>query len=480
MSELCCCPQGNDQPDARHLVIIGGGSAAFAAAIRTSELGGRATIINDGLPTGGTCVNVGCVPSKTLIRAAEVLHRARHHQFAGIRARAEVVDFRAVIEQKRDLVSQLRQAKYLDVIADVPAIRLVPGRARFVSESTVTVNGEQIRGDCFLIATGASPFAPSIPGLEETGYLTNETAFELEELPDSLIVLGGRYIALECAQMFARFGSRVTILQRSDRILPTEAPDLTDALTGYLRAEGLEIETGVKVHRVRREANEIVVEAEVGGVARTFRAAQMLVATGRKPNTSGLGLATVGVEVNRSGFIRADDTLRTTQRHIFAAGDVLGENMYVYTAAYEGALAAENALQDGFRTRDYTALPWVIFTDPQVAGVGLDERQAAVEGIETDVAILPMSHVPRCIAARDTRGFVKLIRDKSTDRLLGARILAPEGSELLMELSLAIKHGLTAKELASSFHAYLTLGEAIKLAALTFGKDVSKLSCCAT
>ncbi len=480
MPDHCCCPQGNDRLEPRHLVVLGGGSAAFAAAIRASELGGRVTIINDGLPTGGTCVNVGCVPSKTLIRAAEVLHRANHHQFAGIRAHAAVVDFRAVIEQKRELVTQLRQAKYLDVIRDVPSIRLIQGRARFVSPNTVSFNGQQLQGDCFLIATGASPFVPLIPGLEEAGYLTNQTAFELEELPESLIVLGGRFVALECAQMFARFGSQVTILQRSDRILPGETSDLTDALTGYLCKEGIQIETGVTIHRVHRETKRVVVEAEVGGVGRTFHAEQIFVATGRKPNTAGLGLETVGVQVNRDGFIQVDETLRTSVPNIFAAGDVLGENMYVYTAAYEGALAAENAIKEDFRTRDYTGLPWVIFTDPQVAGVGWDERQAAEQGLDADVAVLPMSHVPRSMAARDTRGFVKLIRDKATDRLLGARILAPEGSELLMEVSLAIKYGITVTEIASSFHPYLTLGEAIKLAALTFRKDVNKLSCCAT
>lgn len=462
------------------MVIIGGGSAAFAAAIRASELGGRATVINDGLPTGGTCVNVGCVPSKTLIRAAEVLHRANHHQFAGIRACAELADFHAVTQQQRELVHHLRQAKYLDIVADVPSVRLVQGKARFISPEAVSVGSEQITGDWFLMATGAAPFAPPVPGLEEVGYLTNESAFELEELPPSLIVIGGRYIALECAQMFARFGSRVTILQRSERILPTESPDLTDALTGYLREEGINVETGVTVNEVRRENREVVVQADIDGTSRTFRAAQILLATGRRPNIEGLGLETIGVEVGDGGFIKADEMLRTNVPHIFAAGDVLGENMYVYTAAYEGALAAENALQDGSRRRDYTALPWVIFTDPQVAGVGLDEEQAAEQGLEVDVATLPMSHVPRCIAARDTRGFVKLIRDKSTERLVGARILAPEGSELLMEISLAIKHGITTRELASSFHAYLTLGEAVKLAALTFGKDVSKLSCCAT
>lgn len=477
MAESGCCVE---REDALHLVILGGGSAAFAAAIRAVELGGRATIVNDGLPTGGTCVNVGCVPSKTLIRAAEVLHRANRHGFAGIRSSAEVADFSAVIEQKRELVEQLRQTKYLEVIADVPAIRLVRGRARFVSEREVAANGERIEGDRFLIATGAATFVPPIEGLEAAGFLTNESAFELEHLPDSLIVLGGRYIALETAQMFARLGSRVTILQRSDRILPTETPDLTDALTGFFREEGIQVETGVTVDSVRREDGMAVAEVVQGETRRTLRASEFFVATGRRPNTEDLGLDVVDVRRDRHGYVQADATLRTSSPHIFAAGDVLGENMFVYTAAYEGALAAENALHGGFRARDYTALPWVIFTDPQVAGVGLDERQATEQGLEVDVATLPLSHVPRCIAARDTRGFVKLIREVATDRLLGARILAPEGSELLMELSLAIKHGITARDLASSFHPYLTLGEANKLAALTFGKDVNKLSCCAT
>ncbi|MBI2477546.1 MAG: FAD-dependent oxidoreductase, partial [Planctomycetia bacterium] len=246
------------------------------------------------------------------------------------------------------------------------------------------------------------------------------------------------------------------------------------------RGERLNVVTGVATRRVRRANGEVVVETEVGGAKREFRAAHILVATGRRPNTAGLGLEQIGVQVDDAGFIRVDDTLRTTAPGVFAAGDVIGEQMFVYTAAYEGALAARNALHNSFEQRDYAALPWVIFTDPQVAGVGLDERQAAEQGIDVETAMLPMSHVPRCLAARDTRGFIKLIRDKSSDQLVGTRILAPEGSELLMELSLAIKHGITVSELASSFHAYLTLGEAVKLAAIAFGKDVSKLSCCAT
>lgn len=462
------------------LVILGGGSAAFAAALKASDLGARAVIINDGLPMGGTCVNVGCVPSKTLIRAAEALHRAAHPPpFAGIATSGKLLDFKAVIQQKRELVNELRQAKYADVIGDNPNITFVKGRARLLDAKTVATDSLQLKADAILIATGARPSVPPIPGLDKVNYLTNETAFELETLPESLLVLGGRYIALECAQMLARFGSRVTVLQRSARILPDETPDLTDALTGFLRAEGMEIVTGVSPRRVTQDNEGVVVETEVHGQRRTFRATHLLVATGRAPNIENVGLETVGIKTNTHGAIAVDDTLQTSVPGIYAAGDVLGENMFVYAAAYEGALAAGNALNGEKRQRDYTALPWVIFTDPQVAGIGLDEKQAATQGIETDVATLPLSHVPRSLAARDTRGLIKLIRNRATDQLVGARILAPEGSELLMEIALAIKFNIKVRELTACFHPYLTLSEGIKLAALALDKDVSKLSCCA-
>ncbi|MBI4660608.1 MAG: mercury(II) reductase [Verrucomicrobia bacterium] len=467
--------------DGKTLVIIGGGSAAFSASLKAADLGARAVIINDGLPMGGTCVNVGCVPSKTLIRGAEALHRAAHPPaFAGIATSGRLVSFKEVIEQKRALVQELRQAKYADVIGDNPNITFIKDRARLLDARTVATDTLKLKADAILIATGARPSLPPIPGLDTVHYLTNETAFELETLPESLLVLGGRYIALECAQMLARFGSRVTVLQRSDRILPDEAPDLTEALAGYLRQEGLEIVTGVSTRRVTQEKDGVSVEADIGGQRRTFRATHLLVATGRAPNVEKLGTATVGVKIDRHGGIAVDDTLQTSVPGIYAAGDVLGQNMFVYAAAYEGSLAAENALTDARRHRDYTALPWVIFTDPQVAGVGWDEKQAKAQGIDAQVTVLPLSHVPRSLAARDTRGFIKLIRDRQTDRLVGARILAPEGSELLMEIALAIKFGIPVRELTACFHPYLTLSEGVKLAALAFSKDVGKLSCCAS
>lgn len=466
--------------DGKHLLIMGGGGAAFAAALKASGLGARATIINDGLPMGGTCVNVGCVPSKTLLRAAEALHRARSPgAFAGIETTGKLADFATVIRQKRELVEALRQAKYADVIGDDPSIKFVRGRGRLIDARTVEVNGERLGGDAVLISTGARPAVPDIPGLADVPYLTNESAFELNELPESLLVLGGRYIALECAQIFSRLGSRVTVLQRSARILPTESSALTDELTAHLEAEGLGIVTGVAIQRIFQDDADVAVEAVVNGQPEIFRARRLLVATGRTPNSDGLGLEQAGVKVDAQGFIAIDASLATAAPGIYAAGDVIGEPMFVYTAAYEGALAAENALMNVQRRRDYVALPWVMFTDPQVAGVGFDLAQAEAAGLDAEASTLPLAQVPRSLAARDTRGFIQLIRDRETDRLLGARILAPEGGELLMEAALAIRHGITVRQIAASFHPYLTLSEGIKLAALSFGKDVLKLSCCA-
>ncbi len=477
----CSAKEEGNGGGAGTLIIIGGGSAAFAAATRAVELGvEKVTMINDGLPTGGTCVNTGCVPSKTLLRAAESLHRANHNPFDGIETSGHLTDFSAIMEQKRRLVADLRQAKYVDVISHLPQVRLVRGHAKLLDAHTVEIGKARLTADHILIATGASAAIPEIPGLAGAGYLTNESAFELESLPESLLVLGGRYIALECAQMFARLGSRVTILQRSGRILPVESVDITAALTGYLADEGIEVVTGAAMEQVRREKQGVVAAAKSNGQRMEFSATQLLVAAGRKPNTRGMGLDQIGMELDERGFIKVGPTLQTTIPGVWAAGDVIGEPMFVYTAAYEGALAAENALTKADRLADYTALPWVIFTDPQVAGVGLDEKQARDKGLEPDTAVLPLRHVPRAIAARDTRGFIKLIRDRKTDLLLGARILAPEGSELLMEAALAIKFGITVRQIRESFHPYLTLGEGVKLAAIAFGKDPARLSCCAT
>ena len=461
------------------LIIVGGGSAAFSAAIKASELEKKVLMINDGLPIAGTCVNVGCVPSKTLIRTAEAFYNANHPNFTGVKPGANKIDFKEVINQKRELVNGLRQKKYVDVISDDPNVTVLKGRAKLTGKNSVEVNGETKTAGTILIATGSSTFIPDIPGLKDSGYYINDTLYELEELPERLIIIGGRYIALENAQLFARLGAKVTVLQRSIRILPTEMPDITENLSDYLKEEGIDIKTGVKIHSVTKQNGKVILKVSVKNSDEIIEGTHLLVATGRKGNTNNLGLEKLGIETHGNGFIKTDEYQRTSVPNIYAAGDITGEHLFVYTAAYAGALAVENAFTEGQKEKDYTVLPWVIFTDPQVAGVGMDENQAYADGIDYDTSVFMLKDIPRALAARNTKGFIKLIRNKETGKLIGARILASEGSELLMEVSLAIKYGITVKEIRQMFHPYLTLSEGIKLAAITFDKDVNKLSCCA-
>ncbi len=460
------------------LAIIGSGSAAFAAAIRAVELGKKVAIVERST-LGGTCVNFGCVPSKTLIRAAEAKHRAENIPFNGLSQCSVKVDFKTLIDNKSELVESLRIGKYQSVLDNNENIQLIQGMAQFKDQHTLDVNGRNISADKILIATGSSAYIPSIEGLESVNYLTSKTAFELSELPETLAVVGGGYIALETAQMFARLGSKVTIIQRSE-ILFQEDDDISHWMTEYFESEGIEILNRAQVSKVREKTNGVEVAFIRDGESRRKNFSKILVATGRKSNTKGLNLETVGVQTDKSGAVKANEYGQTSIENIYGAGDVLSTPALVYIAAYEGNLAAENAIRGNQRKTNYEVVPWVIFSDPQVTGIGLNEAQAKAKSIEYDVSKLTLDNVPRAIAARDTRGFIKLLRKTGTQELIGARIIAPEGSELLMELSLMMKYKIPISDIAKELHPYLTLSEGIKLAAQTFDKDVKSLSCCAS
>jgi mercuric reductase len=461
------------------LLIVGGGSAGFAAAIKASDLGARVAMVEGGT-LGGTCVNVGCVPSKTLIRAAEAQRRRVHHGFRGIPATDGQPDWPTVRAEKDALVAELRQTKYWNVLRAYPAITLFQERATFSSSLEARLaSGRTLTAGKIVVTTGSSPWAPPIPGLAEAGYLDNATAMALERQPDSLIVIGASAVGLELAQMFARLGVQVTILEALPRVLPAEDADISNALRDYLRSEGIAAHTDTQIDRVSRASDGYAVQFRAGSEEHTARASQLLVATGRRANTAGFGLERIGVSLGNKGEIVVNEFLQTTHRDVYAAGDVVGDPMFVYVAAYGGALAAENALTGNQRRYDLSALPKVTFTDPAVGSVGLTEDQARARGIEPLASKLPLEHVARAQAARDTRGFVKLVADPGTKKIIGAHILAAEAGEMITEPALAIKFGLTIEDLTSTFHPYLTLSEGIKLAAQAFTKDVAKLSCCA-
>ena len=461
------------------LLIVGGGSAGFAAAIKAADLGARVAMA-EGATLGGTCVNVGCVPSKTLIRAAEAQHRRVHHGFRGIPATDGQADWPTMRAEKDALVAELRQTKYWSVLRAYPSITLFQERATFISGLEARLaSGRTLTAGKILVTTGSSPWAPPIPGLAEAANLDNASAMALERLPESLIVIGASAVGLELAQMFARLGVRVTVLEALPRVVPAEDADIGNALGDYLRSEGVEVYTDIQIHRVTRASDGFAVQFRTGREPRTARASQLLVATGRRANTAGFGLEKIGVSVGKKGEIVVKEFLQTTNANVYAAGDVIGDPMFVYLAAYGGALAAENALIGNERPYDLAALPKVTFTDPAVASVGLSEDQARAQGIEPLASKVPLEHVARAQAARDTRGFVKLVADAGTKKIIGAHILATEAGEMITEPALAIKFGLTFEDLTTTFHPYLTLSEGIKLAAQAFTKDVAKLSCCA-
>lgn len=460
------------------LAVLGAGSAGFSAAITAAEQGARVALVGGGT-IGGTCVNVGCVPSKTLIRATEALHQSRTAgRFAGIGGgKASIEDWRALVRQKDELVAELRTAKYEDVLPAHDGITYVEGAAR-LTEQGVAVNGAAIAAGATIVATGASAAVPTIPGIENVPYLTSTTALELSDLPASLIVVGGGYVGCELGQMFARTGVKVTLVCRS-RLLPEAEPEIGEALTQYLRDDGIDIRVSAGYRGISRSNAGIALALSGKDGDETIEAEQILLATGRTPNTPGLGLEEAGVTLASNGGIRVDERLRTTRNGVYAAGDVTGRDMYVYMAAYGGRIAAENALNGDASVYDATAMPAVTFTDPQAASVGLTEAAARAAGYGVKTSLLPLDMVPRAIAARDTRGLVKLVADAANDRLLGAHILAPEGGDSIQTAALAIKVGMTVRELGATIFPYLTTVEALKLAAQCFEKDITKLSCCA-
>jgi mercuric reductase len=476
------------QPEHFNLVILGSGSTAFAAALRAAELG-KTAVMTEERTLGGTCVNRGCLPSKNLIEAARLVWEAAHPRYPGLRPAQIEIDFRALVQQKDAVVHEYRDRKYASIVAERGmAISVVTGHAAFVDPRTVRVDGRLLTGDQFLIATGSRPVLPPVEGLDRVPYLTSDLLTadepqELFELPPSLIIVGGGYIALELGQMFRRLGSAVTILERGPVILRDHEPVVGETLAALLRAEGIDLRTNAQARRVRQEQGEVVVTATVAGIEVELRAARLLVATGRIPNTDAIGLEQAGVARDAQGFVVVDEELRTSVPWIWAAGDVIGRHtgsqMATPVGAHDGAIAAENALGGRRRRVDHRVIPRTIFTDPQVATVGLTEAEALRRGHRCWCVTLPVSLVPRAGAVRDPRGVVKLVADANTNRVLGVSLVMRDAGEVIHEAAMALRFGAAVDDFIDLVHVYPTMAEALKLAAIARYKDPAKLSCCA-
>ncbi|MGH8479787.1 MAG: mercury(II) reductase [Gammaproteobacteria bacterium] len=466
---------------ALHIAIIGSGGAAFACAIRASEEGAEVTLIERGT-LGGTCVNVGCVPSKIMIRAAHLAHLQSGHPFEGIKKRTAVLDRRALLAQQQGRVEELRHARYENILESNPSIMLLRGSACFTEGRTLTVKEpggreQPLRADRILIATGASPSVPETPGLKDTPYWTSTEALVAERLPEHLIVYGGSVVALELGQAFRRLGSKVTLIARSTLLSKTD-PAIGEGLAAALEGEGMRILTHTTVKQVRYGSRWFRKRFSIELDRETLIGDRLLVATGRTPNTASLGLEKLGVKTDARGAIVVDDHMRTSAEHVYAAGDCTTQPQFVYVAAAAGSRAAIN-MMEGEAALDLSAVPEVVFTDPQVATVGLTVAQARRQGFAVESRMLSLQHVPRALANFDTRGFIQLVAERGSGRLLGAQVLAPEGGEIIQTAALAMRHRLTVTDLAEQLFPYLTMVEGLKLCAQTFTRDVTKLSCCA-
>ncbi|WP_149829081.1 mercury(II) reductase [Streptomyces tailanensis] len=465
------------------LAVIGSGGAAFAAAIAARTKGASVVMVERGT-TGGTCVNTGCVPSKALLAAAGARHVSLAQPFPGVATSAGPVDFAALIGGKTALVEEMRADKYTGLAGeyDWP---ILAGTARFapgpVLEVTLNDGGTTtVEAAHYLIATGSAPWAPPIDGLEQAGYLTSTTAMELDRLPESMIVIGGNAVGLEQAQLFARLGTQVTVVEALERLAPFEEPEVSAVIEDVFRGEGVGVHTAATVTAVRRGEHGYTLIAAHGGNVFQLTAEQLLVATGRRPVTDGLGLETVGVKTGERGEIIVDEHLRTGSEQIWAAGDVTGHPQFVYVAAAHGTLVADNALDGAERTLDYHHLPRVTFTSPAVASAGLTDAQAVEQGYACDCRVLPLAYVPRALVDRDTRGLIKLVAEAGTGRLLGAHVIAEGAGDVIATAVYALANRMTVRQMADLWCPYLTMAEGLKLAAQTYTRDVAKLSCCAS
>ncbi len=453
------------------MVIIGGGSGAFSAAITAVEIGAKVLLAESKL-IGGTCVNRGCIPTKFLIDIAKDIKILRE------KANLNSFNIKKIVEKKNILVANLRKQKYEDLV-EYYGFDYIPYKAEFSGNEKIKVGNEEITFKKCIIATGSSVAIPPIPNLHKVKYLTSDEILDIEKLPKKLVVIGGSAVGLEIGQAFSRFGSKVYIVELMPRILPQEDPEISEHLRKYLEEEGIEIFTSSNVREIE-EKNGIKIVKIIQNETKKellIECDEILVATGRTPNTQGIGLEKVGVKVNEKGFIETDEFTRTSNPNIYAVGDCTGKMMLVTVAAYEGKIAAKNALLGNKKKVDYSSIPYAVFTDPEVAGIGLSYENLIKKGKNPKVAKIDFSYIPRAIVSEKTKGFIKICIEN--DFIISARAIGHIASEIIQKLTIPIKYKIPTEDIIDTIDVYPTFSEAVKLCLQTLEKDVAKLSCCA-
>jgi len=446
--------------DRYHLVVVGGGTAGLVSAAGAAGLGARVALVERHL-LGGDCLNVGCVPSKGVISAARAWRdaRAAAADFGGPPVAGEG-DFAKAMERMREIRAGISRhdsaARFRDLGIDV-----FLGDGRFTGRSTLAVGGSTLNFRRAVIATGGRAAAPPIPGLDAVDYLTNETIFSLTDLPDSLAVIGAGPIGCEMAQSFAQFGTRVTLLDMADQILPREDPDAAAVVQAQMTADGVELELGVAIKGVETRGDQKVVIFEAEGQTRSVAASALLVAVGRRPNVDGLGLAEAGVSFGKTG-VEVDDHLRTSNKGIFACGDVASKYQFTHTADAQARIVIQNALFYGRARNSRLVVPWCTYTSPEIAHVGMYEAEARATGRKVQTIVVPFSEVDRAVLDGEPEGFLRVHHEGG--KILGATLVASHAGDMIGEMAVAMTHGIGLGQLSSTIHPYPTQGEVMRKA----------------
>lgn len=448
-----------------NLAVIGAGAAGLVTAYTAAAARARVVLV-ERERMGGDCLNTGCVPSKALLRAARLAHDIRRAGDFGLVAGDPAVDFPRVMARVREVVRRVAPHDSVERYTAL-GVDCRQGHARFTSPWTIDIDGTALTARSIVIATGGRPAMPPIPGLDQVGALTSDTVWQLEALPRRLLVLGGGPIGCELAQAFARLGSQVTLVEQLPRLLNREEPDAGALVAGQFAREGIRVLTGTRVLRLARSGDECRAECDHDGRTETVTADTLLVATGRRANTAGLDLAAAGLTTRDNGTVAVNDYLQTRHAHILACGDVAGPFQLTHAGGYQGWFCAMNGLFGDFKRfrPDYTAMPWAIFTDPEVARVGLTTAEAQDRGLEVTETRYGLEELDRAIAEGDNRGFVSVLTHRDSDRLLGATVVGPQAGEILAEFVLALRHGLGLRKILNTVHIYPTLAEANRYAA---------------
>ena len=438
--------------------ILGGGAAGLTVASGAAQLGAKALLIEKEPVLGGDCLHYGCVPSKTLIHSAHVYHLMKTGSRYGLpEIDAPPVDFSRIAGRIQAVIHKIQKHDSEERFCGLGA-KVMFGEARFHDEHTVRLDGKHYTAKNWVIATGSSPVAPPIPGLHETGFLTNKEIFSLDRLPESLTILGGGPIGIEMAQAFNRLGSQVAVVDQADQILGKEDKDMADAVMDVLAAEGVDFHLGAAIEKVEAAGNRKTVTLKAASGDRVVLAAdEILAAMGRAANVDGLNLESIGVDFEPNGIL-VDNRLRTSQKHIFAAGDVSGGFQFTHAAGYEGGVVVSNAVFHLPRKTDYTFLPWCTYTHPELASIGMNETSAKNAGIDYTVWTEAFMDNDRSLAEGEQAGKVKMILDKR-EKPLGVQILGPRAGDLIAEWVAALNGKVKLSTLAAAIHPYPTLGE---------------------